>query len=460
MSDAQRLPPYEKEAEEALLGCIIIDPHCLHEVSAIVEPQDFYHSVRGSTYRIMLELYESGKDIDFVSIASGIRKLDLMEEGEAESYCIDLMNAVPTSVNALTYAQLIAETSRRRALIQGASKAAELAYDEDKPLSEVIDEAERLVMGVRRNERRVSFRSSEDVADELMTDIHDETPAGISSGLIDLDKCIGGLEEGFGYWFLGAEKMGKTALISTISLHVARQGGVVLRISAEMSGKQRMRRDAAALTGISIQKIKRKQFENGEQSELYNAIGRLSDLKIEYEETPGVTPSQVRAACHRTLMKYGRIDLIEVDYYQKMNADKSRSNRSSELEEISAQLHDLIKEKQISCPLIGAGQVLSKSIDTRNDKRPYASDVFGSSQLMKDAFMMAYLYRESYYYPESGAEGEAELIVRLHRDGDTPTIYLQFEGPTAHFRNAAYLSDQKQAKTHAASSLEGMGELL
>jgi replicative DNA helicase len=203
-----------------------------------------------------------------------------------------------------------------------------------------------------------------------------------------------------------------------------------------MSAKQRTRRDVSALTGIPVKRLKQRNLTKHEWKLAMDAAGRISELKIITDETPAQNPSQIRAACNRVVSEYGRLDLIELDYFQLCQADKPTSNRVQDLEGISKELVTIIKDFDV--PLIGTAQVTSKAIAQRATKEPDLTDVFGSSALLKDGYFISFIYRDEYYNPDTTTRpGQAELIVRAHRDGDTPRINLQFDGPTAQFRNLA-----------------------
>jgi replicative DNA helicase len=190
------------------------------------------------------------------------------------------------------------------------------------------------------------------------------------------------------------------------------------------------------MTGLSVKALKTRQLTPSQMARAYEAAGKISKLKLITEQAPAQSPSQIRAACNRVISQYGRLDLIEIDYFQLCQADKPTSNRVQDLEEISKALVTIIKDFDV--PLVGTAQVTSKAIAQRSNKEPDLTDVFGSSALLKDGYFISFIHRDEYYNPETTTRpGEADLIVRAHRDGDTPRIKLQFDGPTAVFRALA-----------------------
>lgn len=424
------LPPNNKEAEEALIGSALIDNDVLMQVQ--LSPHEFYSRALGDVWAAMLDLARAGRPVDYITLD------EVLSKREAGMTIIELMgflSVVPTSINAPHYAAIIRANSQRRQLLYLARKL-ENEATKDTPVEMLISEAETGLIAIRQQERPGGLMTAKVNASQFLTALQSDAETAVPSYYLDFDRVTGGLEAGSVYWFCAAEKMGKTAFVSRISLQNALAHRVVVRFSLEMSARQRTRRDVAMITKIPINRLRKRELSEYEMNQAFAAAGRLSELSLIIDETPGTTPSQIRATLNRVLMDYGRVDLVEVDYFQLGEVDEPTKNRVADLETFSRQLAHIAREYRV--PVIGTAQVLSKSIEQRADKRPYLSDVFGSSALAKDGYLVAFLYRDEYYNPDTTEmPGMAELIIRAHRDGSTAVIDLAFHGPTAEYRDMA-----------------------
>lgn len=436
LQTAERLPPSSEDLEQAVLGSLLIDPSAVNDVAHIIHEDMFYRVTNRQIYAAIMELWRKHEPIDYVLLTELLAQKGQLEAIGGEPYVIGLLQIVPTSINARHYAGVIKELYTRRQLIQAARVITTTAYDTGKEIEDVTREAETAVLSIRTGMSNDRMVHAGIVASQFIDDLQGDEPVGIPTGYIDLDRCIGGLEPQNGYWFCAAEKMGKTSFVNWISLSNALAGRVVIRFSLEMSAKQRMRRDIAALTGIPVKALKTRDLQDREWPIVMDTVGQLSNLHMITDDTPSQNPNHIRSVCNRVMAEYGRIDLIELDYFQLCTADKPSNNEVQNLEQISKQMVAIVKDFNI--PLIGTAQVTSKAIDQRGNKEPHLSDVFGSTALIKDGYFVGFIYRDEYYNPDTTERpGEADLIVRAHRDGDTPRIRLQFDGPTALFRNLA-----------------------
>lgn len=426
---SEKLPPHNTDAERALIGSALIDNDILAQLQ--ITAGDFYHAEMGAIWSAMYDLVQSGKSADIITLPEVLAKRGI----EIPLHnLMGLLSEVPTSINAPDYAAIVKANAQRRALIRMAGEVATAAYNDAGDVDGIIGETESKLIEIRNQERKSGLTSAKQNALTFIDDLQKEETDAIPTYYIDFDRLVGGLEPGSVYWFCAAEKMGKTALVSHISLRNALAGRVVLRFSLEMSARQRTRRDVAMMTGIPINKLKRRDLTQAEMGAAFQAAGRLGEVALRIDETPGITPSQMRASINRVLMDYGRIDLLELDYFQLGEVDKPTNNRVSDLETYSRNIAQIAREYNV--PFVGTAQVLSKSIEQRSDKRPYLSDVFGSSALAKDGYLIAFLYRDEYYNPDSTERpNQADLIIRAHRDGSTGEVSLYFNGPTAHYRD-------------------------
>jgi replicative DNA helicase len=424
------LMPHSHEAEEALIGAALIDNDIVLEVR--VSPDDFYSGKHKDIWKAITELVAAGHAADFLTVAEVLTK-----RGVKDANLYGYITATPYSIHAHSYAAAIRANAQRRALFRAASTLTTEAINGAKPVEAIITDAEQQLMAIRGDKSVARLTDSKTAVSRFIDSLEAGPPDVIPTGLVDFDRLLlGGMERQNVYIFAAAEKMGKTALMSGTSRHNALAGRVVVRFSLEMSTQLRLRRDCVALSGVPLAKVKQRTYSQQEKARLMDALGRISETKMETDDTPGITPSQMRAVLNRVAMKYGHIDLIEIDYFQKGQPDKRTGNRVEELEEFSDQVRSIAKE--YNAVVIMAAQVLSKSIEQRGDKRPYLSDVFGSSALAKDAQLIAFLYRDEYYNPLGTDKiNLGELIIRAHRDGPTGEIDLFFDGERLAYKNYA-----------------------
>lgn len=425
-------PPHNIEAEQSLIGSALIDPDVFLQVQ--VQPTDFYNQRLGATWGAMCDLFHAGRNADVVTLPEVLTKRGI-DVSIVE--IMEMMHVVPTSINAPDYAAIIKANSQRRKLLYLSRQITQDAVNGASSIDNMITNIEAQLIAIRQKEQNGRLVPAKQNAEQFISFLQSDNELAIPSYYLDFDRVTGGLEPGAVYWFCAAEKLGKTAFVSRISLKNALAGRVVVRFSLEMSARQRTRRDVAMMTHIPINRLKARQLSELEMSQAFAAAGKLSELALVIDETPGITPSQMRATVNRVLLDYGRIDLVELDYFQLGEVDKPSNNRVSDLETYSRFLAQGLA-REYSVPVIGTAQVLSKSIENRSDKRPILSDVFGSSALAKDGYLVGFLYRDEYYNPDStDVPGMGELIIRAHRDGAPAVIDLAFHGPTAEYRDMA-----------------------
>lgn len=432
MSDNGATIPHNKEAEESILGCILIDNDAFLRVHDVITHHSFYIGQYGRIYETICQMIRAGTAVDILTLP-----VELERQGieHSPSELIRLINIVPTAINARSYARQVRDLDARRRLIREANKIVTEAYNGEQSVDELLADAETAVSSILLSETDDRLIYPQQLANDFIDELNSDEPVGLSTGYADLDRMIGGLEKQSVYIFAAAEKMGKTAFVNGISLHNALyQDKVVLRASLEMSAKQRMRRDVSRLSKLSISQLKQRYLNEAEMKQAYECVAKINECRLAIDDRGALRPSQLRMSMSRVLMRYGRLDLVEVDYFQLMEPDDKNSNRVNELDSISRSIAQLAKGFDV--PIVMTAQVVSKSIDTRKEKRPHLSDVYGSSSLQRDAYFIAFIYRDEYYNPDTTERpGIAEVIIRAHRDGATGQVDLYFNGPTASFRN-------------------------
>lgn len=433
-----RLPPQSIEGEEAILGALLIDPDAILDVAAFLKPDAFYREQNRWVYQAILDLHEAREPLDFVTLTEMLRKRNQLESLGGEAYVISLINGVPTSVNARSYAQLVESAAMRRRMITAAGAIANLAYNEAEDIAVVIDRAEQTLFSVTEGRTTRDLTPVRDIASEYLDRIEalnarGDDMIGVPTGFTDLDKLLGGLNKSDLLIVAARPGMGKTAFQLAIALHAGlRHAKRVAIFNLEMSGEQLVQRLIAAETRIDSQRLRRGKLHENEWPLFYEAIGRLSETRIFIDDTPSITPLQLRTKCRRLYAEHG-LDLIMIDYLQLMQAEHTTNNRVQEISEISRGLKTLARELDV--PVVAASQ-LSRAVESRQDKRPQLSDLRDSGSIEQDSDIVMFIYRDEYYNPDSTERPNiAEISVAKHRNGPTGVIDLYWQGQLATFRN-------------------------
>jgi replicative DNA helicase len=438
MSTIERLPPHSLEAEEAVLGSLLIDPDALFEVSSFLRPEAFYRTANRWIYESILSLSEQREPLDFVTLTEDLRRREQLEEVGGEAYVISLINAVPTAINARNYAKLVEAAALRRKLIGAAGTIANLAYDEAEDINVVIDRSESALFSISEQRTTRDLVPVKQIAGEYLDRVQrlmeqGDDIIGVPTGFTDLDRLLGGLNRSDLLILASRPGMGKTSLQNAIALTAAmRYGKRVAMFNLEMSGEQLVQRMIAAETRIDSQRLRRGQLHEHELPIFMEAIGRLSETRIFIDDTPSITTNQLRTKCRRLYAEHG-LDLIIIDYLQLMSAEHSTNNRVMEISEISRGLKGLARELDV--PVLAAAQ-LSRAVEQRQDKHPQLSDLRDSGSIEQDADIVMFIYRDEYYNPDTTERPNiAELAIAKHRNGPTGIIDLYWHSKLATFRN-------------------------
>lgn len=438
MSSVDRLPPHSIEAEEAVLGSLLIDPDAILEVASFLRPDAFYREQNRWIYQAILTLHQSDEPLDFVTLTEALRKREQLEEVGGEAYLIGLLNAVPTSINARSYGRLVEAASVRRRLIKAASTIANLAYDQNEDVNVVLDRSEQALFSISEERTTRDLVPVREIARNYLDRIEElsdrgEEMIGVPTGFNDLDRMLGGLNKSDLLIVAARPGMGKTAFQLGLALHAGlRHGKRIAIFNLEMSGEQLVQRMIAAETRIDSQRLRRGQLHDKEWPLFYEAVGRLSETRIFIDDTPSITPLQLRTKCRRLYAEYG-LDMVMIDYMQLMQAERANNNRVQEISEISRGLKGLARELDV--PVVTASQ-LSRAVENRQDKRPQLSDLRDSGSIEQDADVVMFIYRDEYYHPETTERPHiAEINIAKHRNGPTGVIDLYWHGTLATFRN-------------------------
>lgn len=438
MSDIERLPPHSAEAEEAVLGSLLIDPDAIFDVSTFLKPDSFYRVKNKWIYEAILRLNEHREPLDLITVTEELRRQGQLEEIGGEATIIGLINAVPTSINAESYARVVEATAVRRQMIKAASEIANLAYNEAEDVNVVIDRAEQTLFSISEERTTRDLVPVRQIASDYLERIQElhargDDVIGVPTGFVDLDRMLGGFNKSDLIIIAARPGMGKTSLQNAIALTAARRYGKrIAMFNLEMSGEQLVQRMIAAETKIDSQRLRRGDLQEHEWPIFMEAIGRLSETRIFIDDTPSITPNQLRTKCRRLYAEHG-LDMVMIDYLQLMQAERSTNNRVQEISEISRALKGLARE--LDTPVVAAAQ-LSRAVEQRQDKRPQLSDLRDSGSIEQDADIVIFIYRDDYYNPETSERPNiAEIAISKHRNGPTGTIDLFWHGQLATFRN-------------------------
>ena len=382
-ANGERLPPHSLEAEEALLGSLLIDPDALFEVNNFLRPEAFYRTQNRWIYEAILRLSDRREPVDLITLTEELRRLEQLEDVGGEAYIINLINMVPTAINAPNYGRLVEATSIRRKLVSAASAIANLAYDEKEDINVVIDRAEQTLFSISEERTTRDLVPIRQIAGEYLDRIQElrergEDFVGIPTGFTELDRLLGGLNKSDLIIVAARPGMGKTSLQNAMALTAAtKHGKRVAMFNLEMSGEQLVQRMIAAETRIDSQRLRRGQLAEHEMPIFLEAVGRLSETRIFIDDTPSISPNQLRTKCRRLYAEHG-LDLVMIDYLQLMQAERPTNNRVQEISEISRGLKGLARE--LNVPVIAAAQ-LSRAVEQRQEKRPLLSDLRDSGCL-------------------------------------------------------------------------------
>lgn len=426
--------PYSLEAEEALLGSIFIKPDVISDVIDIISPTDFYKNNYKIIFSEMLKLYNTGKIIDTLIIINSLDNQKLLDEIGGESIIYDLIDVVPTAANAINYAEIIKECSVRRQLIDTGEKIVNLAYRGYDTVDKMLDKSESMIFKIAEEKQKKDVIPLETMVKDKLNRFEEINNAGkglrgISSGYTAYDNMTGGFH-GSDLLILAARPaMGKTAFALNLALNVAKEGKSVLIYSLEMGNEQLFDRLLAIESRIELKKIKEGNLAGDDYAAVGNGLGKLGTLPIYISDSSSVNILEIKAVARR-MKAEGKLDFMLIDYLQLINpSESSRKNREQEISEISRSLKIIAKELNI--PIITLSQ-LSRSVESRTDKRPILSDLRESGAIEQDADMVMFLYRDKYYNKDASVQTtgneveDVELIIGKHRSGSTGTINLRF----------------------------------
>lgn len=426
---ADRLPPQNIEAEQAVLGAIFLEPSSLTLVSEVLIPEDFYRAAHQKIFNCMLTLSDHGKAVDLVTVTEELSAAKLIEDIGGVSYLSELAGSVPTAANIEYYARIVEEKSLLRRLIRTATSIAQDGYTREDEVENVLGEAEKSILEVAQRKNAGAFHNIKDVLVRTYDNIeimHNRKGdiTGIATGFTELDKMTAGFQRN-DLIIVGARpSVGKTAFALNIAQNVATKTEENVAIfSLEMGAEQLVMRMLCAEGNIDAQRLRTGSLTDDDWGKLTMAMGSLSNAGIFIDDTPGVRITDIRSKCRRLKQEHG-LGMILIDYLQLIvGSGRAGENRQQEVSEISRSLKALARELQI--PVIALSQ-LSRGVEQRQDKRPMMSDIRESGSIEQDADIVAFLYRDDYYDKESEDKNIIEIIIAKQRNGPVGTVQLAF----------------------------------
>ena len=437
-----KVPPHSVEAEQAILGGLMLDNTAWDTVADIVSSGDFYRRDHKLIFTALGDLAERGEPGDAVTVSEFLEKRDELESAGGLAYLGSLVRGTPSAANVRAYAEIVRERAMLRDLIAAGGEIASNAFNpEGRPASELVDDAERRVFEIaERGKRRGSgFQSIKQILpgtidrlDELYNS--DSEITGLPSGFDDLDRMTAGLQAGDLVIVAGRPSMGKTSFAMNIAEHAAIGVGVPTAVfSMEMSAEQLSFRLISSLGRVNQSHLRTGRFSDEDWTRINAAVTILSQAKMFIDDTPAMSPTEIRARARRLKREHG-LGLIVLDYLQLMKVAGNSENRATEISEISRSLKALAKELEV--PVIALSQ-LNRGVEQRTDKRPVMSDLRESGAIEQDADVIAFIYRDEVYNKETMRKGIADIIIAKQRNGPTGEVPLTFLGEYTKFENFA-----------------------
>jgi len=433
-----RIPPQNIEAEQSVLGAILLDKEVLSNVTEIISAQDFYRDDHREIFEAIVDLYDRAEPIDLITVSEQLKMRGSLDSVGGIEYLTNLANMVPTTANAKHYAKIVEEKSILRRLIRASSEIVKMGYEASEEVSYVLDKAEKSIFDVLQKRNNQGFSPIKEVLIDTFNRLEELYNnkgyiTGIATGFTDLDYKTAGLQNSDLILLAARPAMGKTSFVLNIAQYAAIHGKVPVAIfSLEMSKEQLVNRILCSEAMVDSQKIRTGKLEDSDWQKVARALGPLSEAPIYIDDTPGTTAMEIRAKC-RKLKIEKNLGLIVIDYLQLMQGRaKGSESRQQEISEISRSLKILAKE--INVPVLTLSQ-LSRAPEQRTDHRPVLSDLRESGAIEQDADIVMFLYRDDYYNPDTEKKNIAEVIIAKHRNGSTGTVELAWLGQYTKFAN-------------------------
>jgi replicative DNA helicase len=439
-TDAARVPPQNLEAEEHVLGAMLLSPGAIGAVSEILAPTDFYRETHGTIYRTALSLYAKGEPVDAITVIDELEKRGDLDAVGGRSRIHELANIVPATANASHYARIVHEMATLRGLIAAGQKIADLGYERPGETVELVDLAEQTIFALSQQRVSSEFAHIETLLKESFERITALYEAGadvtgVASGYRDLDRLTSGFQPGNLIILAARPSMGKSALALCMATNIAvRNNTPVAMFTLEMSKSEVTQRMMCSEAKVESQKLRSGKLAPDDWPRLTAACDKLAKAPIYVDDTGSITMMEIRSKARRLKSREPNLGLIVIDYLQLMTSGANVESRVQEVSQISRSLKVLARDLEV--PIIALSQ-LSRAVEQRHDKRPILSDLRESGSIEQDADLVGFIYRDEYYNDESDQQGLAEIILAKHRNGPTDTVKLSFLKRYAKFADLA-----------------------
>jgi replicative DNA helicase len=437
---ALKIPPHSTDAEQSVLGGLMLENRAWDQVVDRLRETDFYRHEHRLIFRVMARLVEQSKPLDVLTVAEALREIHELDQIGGEVYLFELSNNTPSAANISAYADIVRERSVLRQMIMAASDIAESAFNaQGRSIVELLDAAERSVFSIAEQSTRGSGPVNikdylTKTMDRIDTLFHSNTNiTGVPTGYHDFDDMTSGLQQSDLVIVAGRPSMGKTTFAMNIAEHVAIKSRLpVLIFSMEMPGEAIVMRLLSSLCRIDQLRIRTGKLADEDWPRISSTVSMLSDAPLYIDDTPSLSPAEMRARARRLTKEYGQIGLIVVDYLQLMQVPGNNENRTAEISEISRSLKGLAKELKV--PVVALSQ-LNRGLEQRADKRPVMSDLRESGAIEQDADLIVFIYRDEVYNENTPDKGTAEIIIAKQRNGPIGKTRLTFMGQYTCFEN-------------------------
>lgn len=435
----KRVMPHSIEAEQSVVGAMLMDKDAILTAAEIVSGQDFYQTAYGVIFDSMVELFNEGKPVDLVTLQERLKEKDVPPEIASLEFVRDLVSAVPTSANVKYYAQIVADKSMLRKLIKLNDEISNTCYVGKESLEAILETTEKSMFQLLQQRNTGEYVPIRQVVLNALDKIEKAskskgTVTGIPTGFIDLDYKLSGLQPSDLILVAARPSMGKTAFVLNIAQYVAfKKDRATAIFSLEMSKEQLVNRLFSLESQVDAQALRTGNMKDSDWEKLIEGAGIIGKSKLIIDDTPGISVSELRSKCRKYKLEHG-LDLIIIDYLQLMTGSvgKRSESRQQEISEISRSLKGLARE--LNVPVIALSQ-LSRAVESRPDKRPMLSDLRESGAIEQDADVVMFIYRDEYYNKDSEYKKQAEIIIAKQRNGPVGTVHLAWLGEYTKFAN-------------------------